>query len=143
MGEKIVLDGLNVNELPLNTGSMRCENLSFSQIESSDNQGPPQFEMVAESNTDDGHSGTRAPCHLESIEISGDADEIKYDSSKQQFILRGDKGRQAMVTFRADPSADAQTLTGEQFDYYRERNKLVASEITGVQTTGDLRTTGR
>ncbi len=143
MGEKIVLDGLNVNELPLNTGSMRCENLSFSQIESSDIQGPPQFEMVAESNTNDGYSGTRAPCHLESSEISGDADEIKYDSSKQQFILRADKGRQATVSYRPNPSADAQTLTGEQFEYYRDRNKLVASEITGVQTAGDLRPSGR
>lgn len=143
MGEKIVLDGLNVNELPLNTGSMRCENLSFSQIESSDNQGPPQFEMVAESNTDDGHRGTRAPCHLESSEISGDADEIKYDSSKQQFILRADKGRQSTVSYRPNPGADAQTLTGEQFEYYRDRNKLVASEITGVQTAGDLSPTGR
>ena len=139
MGEKIVLDGFNVNELPLNTGSMRCENLSFSQIESSDSQGPPQFEMVAESNTNDGYSGTRAPCHLESSEISGDADEMKYDSSKQQFILRADKGRQATVSYRPSPGADAQTLTGEQFEYYRDRNKLVASEITGVQTAGDLR----
>jgi hypothetical protein len=143
MGEKIVLDGLNVNELPLNTGSMRCENLSISQIESSDSQGPRQFEMVAESNTNDGYSGTHAPCHLESSEISGDADEIKYDSSKQQFILRADKGRQATVSYRQDPGADAQTLTGEQFIYYRDRNKLVASEITGVQTTGDLRPSER
>ncbi len=143
MGERIVLDGFNVNELPLNTGSMRCENLSFSQIESSDNQGPPQFEMVAKSNTNDGDGGTHAPCHLESIEISGDADEIKYDSSKQQFILRADKGRQATVSYRPNPGADAQTLTGEQFEYYRERNKLVASEITGVQTAGDLRPAGR
>ena len=143
MGEKIVLDGLNVNELPLNTGSMRCENLSFSRIESSDSQGPPQFEMVAESNKNDGNSGTRAPCHLESSEISGDADEIKYDSSKQQFILRADKGRQATVSYRPNPSADAQTLTGEQFEYYRDRNKLVASEITGVQTAGDLRPSAR
>lgn len=143
LGERIVLDELNVNELPLNTGSMRCENLSFSQIESSEEQGPPQFEMVAESNINGGSSGTHAPCHLESIEISGDADEIKYDSSKQQFILRADKGRQATVSYRPSPSADAQTLTGEQFEYYRERNKLVASEITGVQTAGDLKPTGR
>jgi len=143
MGEKIVLDGLNVNELPLNTGSMRCENLSFSRIESSDGPGPLQFEMVAKSNTTDGYSGTHAPCHLESIEISGDADEIKYDSSKQQFILRADKGRQATVSYRSSPSADAQTLTGEQFEYYRELNKLDARDITGVQTAGDLRPSGR
>lgn len=143
MGEKIVLDELNVNELPLNTGSMRCENLSFSQIDSSDSQGQPHFEMVAESNTNDGSGGTHAPCHLESSEISGDADEIKYDSSKQQFILRADKGRQATVSYRPGPGSDAQTLTGEQFEYYRERNKLVASEITGVQTAGDIRPAGR
>lgn len=143
MGERIVLDGLNVNELPLNTGSMRCENLSFSRIESSDSSGSSGFEMVAESNISDGYSGTRAPCHLESIEISGDADEIKYDSSKKQFILRADKGRQATVSYRSDPSADAQTLTGEQFLYYRDLKKLVASEITGVQTSGDLKPAGR
>lgn len=142
MGDKIMLDGLNVNELPLNTGSMRCENLSFSQIQAND-AGSPQFEMVAKSNASDGYSGTRSACHLESSEISGDADEIKYDSSKQQFILRADKGRQATVSYRPNPGGEAQTLTGEQFLYYRERSKLIASEITGVQTAGDLKPVGR
>jgi hypothetical protein len=143
MGDRIVLDGLNVNELPPNTGSMRCENLSFSQIESGDSSAESQFEMVAESNMSEEFTGTRAPCHLESSEISGDADWIKYDSSKQQFILRASKGRQATVSYRRAPGATPETLTGQQFEYYRERNQLKAHEITGVQTAGDLRSPGR
>ena len=139
MGDRIVLDGLNVNELPPNTGSMRCENLSFSQIKSGDSEATSQFAMVAESNTSDEFSGTHAPCHLESSEISGDADKITYDSSKQQFILRADKGRQATVSYRRTPGAAPETLTGQQFEYYRDRNQLRASEITGVQTAGDLK----
>ena len=143
MGDRIVLDGLNVNELPPNTGSMRCENLSFSQIESSDSEGAAQFSMVAESNTADGAGGTHSPCHLESNEISGDADRITYDSSKQQFILRADKGRQATVSYRRTPGAAPETLSGQQFEYYRDRNQLRASEITGVQTAGDLKSPGK
>ena len=139
MGDRIVVDGLNVNELPPNTGSMRCENLSFSQIASNDGSAEAQFEMVAESNMSEEFSGTRAPCHLESSEISGDADWIKYDSSKQQFILRAGKGRQATVSYRRAPGAAPETLTGQQFEYYRDRNQLKAHEITGVQTAGDLR----
>ncbi len=143
MGDRIVLDDLNVNELPPNTGSMRCENLSFSQIESGDSSTESQFEMVAESNMSDGFTGTRAPCHLESSEISGDADWIKYDSSKQQFILRAGKGRQATVSYRRAPGVAPETLTGQQFEYYRARNQLKANEITGVQTAGDLRSPSR
>ena len=142
MGDRILLDGLNVNELPPNTGSMRCENLSFSQIESGDSDAAAQFTMVAESNTSDGNTGTRAPCHLESSEISGDADKIKYDSSKQQFILLADKGRQATVSYRQAPGAAPETLTGPKFEYYRDRNQLTG-EITGVQTAGDLQSPGR
>ena len=143
MGDRIVLDGLNVNELPPSTGSMRCENLSFSQIESGESDGAAQFSMVAESNASDGSSGTHAPCHLESNEISGDADKITYDSSKQQFILRADKGRQATVSYRRAPGAAPETLSGQQFEYYRDRNQLKASEITGVQTAGDLKSPGK
>jgi len=143
MGDRIVLDGLNVNELPPNTGSMRCENLSFSQISSSDVSAQAQFEMVAESNMSEEFSGTRAPCHLESSEISGDADWIKFDSSKQQYILRAGKGRQATVSYRRAPGAAPETLTGQQFEYYSERNQLKAHEITGVQTAGDLRSPGK
>ncbi len=143
MGDRIVLDGLNVNELPPNTGSLRCENLSFSQIESGDSAAASHFAMVAESNTSDGFTGTHAPCHLESSEISGDADKITYDSSKQQFILRADKGRQATVSYRRAPGAAPETLTGQQFEYYRDRNQLRASEITGVQTAGDLKSPGK
>jgi hypothetical protein len=142
MGDRIQLDGLNVNELPPNTGSMRCENLSFSQIESGDSDATAQFTMVAESNTADGNTGTRAPCHLESSEISGDADKIKYDSSKQQFILLADKGRQATVSYRRAPGAAPETLTGQKFEYYRDRNQLTG-EFTGVQTAGDLQSPGR
>ncbi|MBC7968027.1 MAG: hypothetical protein H7Z17_19125, partial [Fuerstia sp.] len=142
MGDRILLDGLNVNELPPNTGSMRCENLSFSQIESGDSDAAAQFTMVAESNSSDGNTGTRAPCHLESSEISGDADKIKYDSSKQQFILVADQGRQATVSYRQAPGAAPETLTGPKFVYYRDRNQLTG-EITGVQTAGDLKSPGR
>jgi hypothetical protein len=137
MGDRIVLDGLNVNELPPNTGSLRCENLSFSQIDSGESGVESQFEMVAESNMSDGSGGTRAPCHLESIEISGDADWIKYDSSKQQFILRAGQGRQTTVSYREKPDAAPRTFTGQRFDYYRERNQLIADKITGVQGTGN------
>jgi len=138
IGNRIVLDGLAINELPPNTGSMRCENLSFYQIGTNDNEAS-QFAMVAESNTSDGYVGTRAPCHLESLEISGDADKITFDSSKQQFILSADKGRQATVAYRRAPGAAPEMLSGQQFEYYREKNEIRATEITGVQTAGDLK----
>ncbi len=138
IGNRIVLDGLAINDMPPNTGSMRCENLSFYQIGTNDDQ-PSQFAMVAESNTSDGYVGTRAPCHLESLEISGDADKITFDSSKQQFILRADKGRQATVAYRRTPGAAPEMLSGQQFEYYREKNEIRATEITGVQTAGDLK----
>lgn len=136
LDDKINIDGLGADELPLNTGSMGCENLTVS-MNSTEGSAENSFSLVAESNGAGGGTGTRAPCRLESREFSGDADKITYDHSKQQYILRADEGRQAKVTYQPN-GREPQTLTGRRFDYYADRNQLQADQITGVQGTGDL-----
>ncbi len=136
LDDKINIDGLGADELPLNTGSMGCENLTVS-MNSTEGSAENSFSLVAESNGAGGGSGTRAPWRLESREFSGDADKITYDHSKQQYILRADEGRQAKVTYQPN-GREPQTLTGRRFDYYADRNQLQADQITGVQGTGDL-----
>ncbi|MBL8812688.1 MAG: hypothetical protein JNM43_21160 [Planctomycetaceae bacterium] len=136
LDDKINIDGLGADELPSNTGSMGCENLTVS-MNTPEGSAENSFSLVAESNGAGGISGTRAPCRLESKEFSGDADKITYDHSKQQYILRADEGRQAKVTYQPN-GREPQTLTGRRFDYYADRNQLQADQITGVQGTGDL-----
>lgn len=136
LDDKINIDGLGADELPSNTGSMGCENLTVS-MNTPEGSTENSFSLVAESNGAGGVSGTRAPCRLESKEFSGDADKITYDHSKQQYILRADEGRQAKVTYQPN-GREPQTLTGRRFDYYADRNQLQADQITGVQGTGDL-----
>jgi hypothetical protein len=136
LDDKINLDGLGADELPENTGSMGCENLTVS-MDATENTAEHSFSLVAESNSAGGGTGTRAPCRLESKQFSGDADKITYDHSKQQYILRADEGRQAKVTYQPN-GREPQTLTGRRFDYYADRNQLQADQITGVQGTGDL-----
>jgi hypothetical protein len=136
LDDKINIDGLGADELPENTGSMGCENLTVS-MDAMENTAEHSFSLVAESNSAGGGVGTRAPCRLESQQFSGDADKITYDHSKQQYILRADEGRQAKVTYQPN-GREPQTLTGRRFDYYADRNQLQADQITGVQGTGDL-----
>ncbi len=136
LDDKINIDGLGADELPENTGSMGCENLTVS-MNATENTAEHSFSLVAESNSAGSASGTRAPCRLESKQFSGDADKITYDHSKQQYILRADEGRQAKVTYQPN-GREPQTLTGRRFDYYADRNQLQADQITGVQGTGDL-----
>lgn len=134
--DRLNIDGMSAEELPENTGALKCENLAISVIQgqSADQQ---SFSMVAESNSTGGNGGTRIPCRFESRLFSGLADKIIYDHSKQQFILRADKGRQATVSHHQD-GGQRQVLNGGQFEYYSDRNYLRANQITGVQSTGDL-----
>ena len=136
LNDKIRIDGLGVSELPDNTGSMGCENLTVS-MSPEDGEAETSFSLVAESNASGGSTGTRAPCRLESRLFSGDADKITYDHAKQQYILRAEEGRQAKVTYVPN-GGEPQTLTGRRFEYYSDRNQLNANQITGVQATGDL-----
>ena len=134
--DRLDIDGMSSEELPEDTGALKCENLAISVI-----QGQPadqqSFSMVAESNSAGGNGGTKIPCRFESRLFSGIADKIIYDHSKQQFILRADEGRQATVSHHQD-GGQRQVLNGGQFEYYSDRNYLRANQITGVQSTGDL-----
>ena len=134
--DRLNIDGISAEELPENTGALKCENLAISVI-----QGPAadqqSFSMVAESNSTGGQGGTKIPCRFESRLFSGLADKIIYDHSKQQFILRADEGRQATVSHHQD-GGQRQVLNGGQFEYYSDRNYLRANQITGVQSTGGL-----
>jgi len=132
--DRITIDGLSVDQLPENTGSLGCENLSISAIPGATSN-RDSFSLVAESNAAGGNKGTRSPCRLESREFAGDADKITYDHSKQQFILRGDEGREAKVSYRQN-GGEPQILRGGRFEYYSDRNELNANQITGVQASG-------
>lgn len=136
LDDRIRIDGMGVSELPDQTGSMGCENLTVS-LSPGDGETEDSFSLVAESNAAGNTAGTRAPCRLESRLFSGDADKITYDHAKQQYILRAEEGRQAKVTYVPD-NGEPQTLTGRRFEYYSDRNQLHANQITGVQATGDL-----
>ena len=133
---RLNVDGLGVNELPENCGAMGCENLTVSITPGAEG-GRSSFSLVAESNAAGAGRGTRAPCRLESRLFSGDADQITYDHSKQQYILRADDGRQARVTYVPN-NGEPQSLTGRRFEYYADRNHLNANHVSGVQATGGL-----
>jgi lipopolysaccharide export system protein LptA len=134
LSDRISIDGLSVEQLPENTGSLGCENLSISAIPGATSN-RDSFSLVAESNAAGGNKGTRSPCRLESKQFAGDADKITYDHSKQQFILRGDEGREAKVSYRQN-GGEPQILRGGRFEYYSDRNELNANQITGVQASG-------
>ncbi len=133
LSEKLSIDGLGVEELPENTGSLGCENLSISQIlGTADSE--PSFSLVAECNPPGAGSGTRSPCRLESLLLSGDADKITYDHSKHRYLLKAEDGRQANVSHRTD-NGQRGSFVGRQFAYDVDTNELTAHEITGVQAS--------
>ncbi len=135
--DRLDIDGLNAEELPDNAGALECENLSISAVPGTAPEQQSSFSLVAESNSAESNSGTRRPCRFESRLFAGLADKIVYDHSKQQFILLADEGRQATVSNQRD-GGDRQVLNGGRFEYYRDKNHLIANQITGVQSTGDL-----
>jgi len=134
--DRLNVDGLGVNELPENSGSMGCENLTVSVTPGLDSE-ESSFSLVAESNPAGPGRGTRAPCRLESRLFSGDADRITYDHARQQYILRAEEGRQARVTYVPN-GGEPQSFTGRRFEYYADRNHLQANQVSGVQATGGL-----
>lgn len=134
--DRLSVDGLGVNELPENSGSMGCENLTVSVTPGLDSE-ESSFSLVAESNSAGPGRGTRAPCRLESRLFSGDADRITYDHARQQYILRAEEGRQARVTYVPN-GGEPQSFTGRRFEYYADRNHLQANQVSGVQATGGL-----
>jgi hypothetical protein len=135
--DRLSIDGLTAEELPENTGALECENLSVSAVPGVKPEEGASFSLVAESNSAGSGPGTRSPCRFESKLFAGLADKIKYDHSKQQFILLADEGRQAVVSYHPN-GGKRQTLNGGRFEYYTDRNYLNANQITGVQSTGDL-----
>ncbi|MFN9717649.1 MAG: hypothetical protein ACK58L_03085, partial [Planctomycetota bacterium] len=133
LSERISIDGLGVEELPENTGSLGCENLSISQIPGTAD-GSPSFSLVAECNPAGTGRGTRSPCRLESQLLSGDADKITYDHSKHRFLLKAEEGRQANVSHRTN-NGQRGSFVGRQFAYDVDSNELTANQITGVQAS--------
>lgn len=134
LDEVISIDGLSVEEFPENTGSLECENLSISEIQGADGD-PGSFSLVAETNPESAEtSGTRSPCRIESRMFSGNADKIKYDHSKQQFVLNAEGHRQATVSWRRN-GGEPESLTGGSFTYYHATNQLKATQIRAVQAS--------
>jgi hypothetical protein len=130
----IQIDGLTVEEFPENTGSLECENLSISEIIGAEGQ-PNSFSLVAETNAAGKQAaGTRSPCRIESRLFSGNADKIKYDHSKQQFVLSAEENRQATVSWRRDGGAP-ESLTGGNFLYFHETNQLKVTHVRAVQAS--------
>lgn len=134
--DRLNIDGLTAEALPENTGALECENLSISVIPGATPE-QDSFSLVAESNSSESGAGTRSPCRFESKLFSGLADKIKYDHSKQQFILLADEGRQATVSYQRE-GGERQVLNGGRFEYYNDRPHILANQITGVQSTGGL-----
>lgn len=135
--DRITIDGVSPEDLPDNTGAIECENLTVEVIPGVTVDQPMSFSLVARSNGLENLSGTRSPCRFNSRLFGGVADQIKYDHSKEQFILLADQNRQATVTYHRDGSR-RQVLNGGRFEYYADRNHLIAHQITGVQSSGEL-----
>lgn len=136
LNDKLQLEHLTMGELPDNTGTLGCENLTVSRLPQADGSGH-FLTLVAESNTSNGAGGTRSPCRMESRLFSGVADKITIDHSKKQYILRAEEGRRARVSYLPD-AGQLQTLVGRRFVYYAGRNELSAEQIFGLQAGGGL-----
>ena len=134
--DELDLEQLTTSELPDNTGTLGCENLTVSVFPRVGRE-KNSFNLVAESNPSGGSGGTRAPCRLSSRLFSGTADKITYDHAKQQYILKAEEDRKARVSYLPD-GGRLQTLIGQRFEYYAGRNHLNADAITGMQADGGL-----
>ncbi|MCA9066245.1 MAG: hypothetical protein KDA96_24425, partial [Planctomycetaceae bacterium] len=121
LGETVDVAEHTTAALPEQTGILRCEELSVSAIpgEQPDSK---SFSLLARQNAS-----------LEMRQLSGDADVVSYDHSKEQFILRTDGDHLATVLHRAQNGGDVRRVDGKRFEYYPGQNQLNAHEIFRVR----------
>ena len=115
--EKINFDHTATAQLPERAGILSAEELTISAVPLADSESD-SFAIVAKENA-----------RLESQTISGTADVITYDHSKEQFILRAEGRGAVTVNHRASPDSKFDKLVGKRFEYYRRTNQLNAEEI--------------
>ncbi|MCA9062257.1 MAG: hypothetical protein KDA96_04340 [Planctomycetaceae bacterium] len=121
LGDTVEVAQSSTSQLPDWTGILRCEELSVSVIPGRTHE-EQSFSLLARENAS-----------LELRQLSGHADVISYDHSKEQFILRTDGDHLATVLHRAQDSGDVRRIDGKRFVYYPGLNELKANEIFGVR----------
>ena len=118
--EKINFDSIATAHLPERAGILSAEQLTISAVPLADSASD-SFAIVAKENA-----------RLESQTISGTADIITYDHSKEQFILRAEGRGAVVVNHRAGLNSKFNKLVGKRFEYYRRTNQLNAEEIRSL-----------
>jgi lipopolysaccharide export system protein LptA len=118
--EEINFDRIATAHLPERAGILSAEQLTISAVPLADSTSD-SFAIVARENA-----------RLESQTISGTADIITYDHSKEQFILRAEGQGSVAVNHRAGLESKFNKLVGKRFEYYRRTNQLNAEEIRSL-----------
>ena len=118
--EKINFDRIATAHLPERAGILSAEQLTISAVPVADSKSD-SFAIVAKENA-----------RLESQTISGTADVITYDHSKEQFILRAEGRGAVTVNHRTSLDRKFNKLIGKRFEYYRRTNQLNAEEIRSL-----------
>ena len=118
--EKINFDRIATAHLPERAGILSAEQLTIAAVPGADSDSD-SFAIVARENA-----------RLESQTISGTADIITYDHSKEQFILRAEGNSSVAVNHRASLNSKFNKLVGKRFEYYRRTNQLNAEEIRSL-----------
>jgi len=72
---------------------------------------------------------------IETQEFSGSADVVKYDESKEQIILEGSAGNDAILTKQKVRGADTQTLRGKKIYYWRSTGNYKIEDARGMRVT--------
>ncbi|MEO2019392.1 MAG: hypothetical protein ABGZ53_34080 [Fuerstiella sp.] len=119
--EKINFDHVATAQLPERAGILSAEELTISAV------------PLAESESDSFAIVARENARLESQTISGTADVITYDHSKEQFILRAEGRGSVTVNHRVSIDSPFNKLVGKRFEYHRRTNKLNAEEIRSLE----------
>lgn len=122
--EKIDLQIVSTENLPVRAGILRAETLSISSVESPTDRQKVSYAIVARDNAS-----------LESQRISARADTINYDSSKEQFIMRADGNGKVTVVHRSGGRGKFNRFNGKRFEYYGRTNDLRGDGINGLDVS--------
>lgn len=121
LDEEVNINEVPTSELPERAGILSAEELFVTTVPSP-NESPDSFAIVARRNA-----------RLESKTISGNADIITFDQSKEQFILRAEGDGFVTVLHRNSPNGRANRSVGKRFEYYRNTNQLNADHIRSLE----------
>ena len=70
---------------------------------------------------------------IEAQDFSGSADVVKYDESKEQIILEGSPGNDAVLIRQKVRGAERQTLTGKKIYYWRSTGDCRGDDARELQ----------